>query len=38
MSVVGAMKGPVEALRVLRKAVRVPIAVVEVPNEAVIVL
>ncbi len=38
VSVVEAMKVPEETIRVLIKAMRVPIAVVEVPKEAVIVL
>jgi hypothetical protein len=38
VSVAEAMKVSIETIRALIKAVRVPIAVVEVPKEAVIVL
>ncbi len=38
VSAVETMKGPVEAVRVIIKDVRMPIAVVEVPKEAVIML
>jgi hypothetical protein len=38
VSAVETMKGPIEAIRVIIKAVRMPIAVVEVPKETVIML
>ena len=38
VSAVETMKGPIEAIRVIIKAVRMPIAVVEVPKESKIML